>query len=74
MLKINLFYLKTIFTILINSFCMDKENHNQKVVEVCKTSIEYINSRINHLKRENLINECKAISEEFKEWFKDGRP
>ena len=53
---------------------MDKESHNQKVVEVCKTSIEYINSRINKLKRENLLNECKAISEEFKEWIKDGRP
>ena len=53
---------------------MEKENHNKKVVEVCKTSIEYINSRINQLKRENLLNECKAISEEFKEWIKDGRP
>ena len=53
---------------------MDKENHNQKVVEVCKTSIKYINSRINELKRENLLNECKAISEEFKEWIKEGRP
>ena len=53
---------------------MDKENHNQKVVEVCKSSIKYINSRINELKRENLLNECKAISEEFKEWIKDGGP
>jgi len=53
---------------------MDNENHKQKVVEVCNTSIKYINSRINHLYRQNLLIECKAISEEFKEWLKDGRP
>tara|TARA_Y100001978_G_scaffold58111_1_gene52288 strand:- start:60 stop:254 length:195 start_codon:yes stop_codon:yes gene_type:complete len=53
---------------------MDKDKHNQNVVEVCKTSIDYINSRINQLKRKNLLNECKAISEEFKEWISEGRP
>ena len=74
MLKIHLFDLNTIFKLPINSFYMDKEIHKKKVVEVCNTSIKYINSRITYLYRQNLLNECKAISEEFKEWIKDGRP
>ena len=51
---------------------MDQVNHDKKVIEVCKNSIDYVNVRQDYLKRDNLIRESKAISEEFKEWLKKG--
>ena len=48
---------------------MDQTNHDKKVIEVCKTSIGYIKERQKYLTRDNLLRECKAISEEFKEWL-----
>ena len=48
---------------------MDQVNHDKKVIEVCKTSICYIKERQEYLKKDNLLRERKAISEEFKEWL-----
>ena len=70
-----MFYLEMIL-IMKNKICifMDQANHNKNVLEVCKTSIDYIQSRREHLTRDNLLKEYKAISEEFKEWLKKGYP
>ena len=53
---------------------MDEENHNQKVFEVCKKSIDYVRLRQDYLSKDNLLREYKAISEEFKEWLKKDYP
>ena len=48
---------------------MDQVNHDEQVIEVCKTSICYVKERQKCLTRDNLLRERKAISEEFKEWL-----
>ena len=48
---------------------MDLGNHDKQVIEVCKTSIGYVKERQKYLTKDNLLGECKAISEEFKEWL-----
>ncbi len=48
---------------------MDQVNHDEQVIEVCKTSIGYVKERQKCLTRDNLLRERKAISEEFKEWL-----
>ena len=48
---------------------MDQVNHDKQVIEVCKTSIDYVKERQKYLTKDNLLREHKAISEEFKEWL-----
>ena len=48
---------------------MDQVDHDKQIIEVCKTSIDYVKERQKYLTRDNLIRERKAISEEFKEWL-----
>ena len=51
---------------------MDQVNHNKNVIEVCKNSIGYVKLRRDYLSKDNLLRERNAISEEFKEWLKNG--
>ena len=53
---------------------MDQINHDKQVIEVCKTSIDYVKESQKYLTRDNIIRERKAISEEFKEWLKKESP
>ena len=53
---------------------MNQGTHNQKAIQVCKSTIKYISNRQKILKRENLNLECKSITEEFKEWLENGHP
>ena len=53
---------------------MNKGSHNQKAIQVCKSTIKYITNRQKILKKENLNLEYKSITEEFKEWLENGQP